>query len=50
MPRQYIRVALGFETDHHGEAIAALQNGLNNTCNQLPYLKGNVFESENSRR
>jgi len=42
MPPTYTRVFLTFTTSEHGPAIAALKSGLHSTCQQIPYLMGNV--------
>jgi trichothecene 3-O-acetyltransferase len=47
MPVSYNRVFLAFTcaSATHASAIAALKNGLQVTCSQLPYLKGRVYNA-----
>jgi hypothetical protein len=49
-PQVYTRMALVFPCTDHAPAIATLQAALAKTCDQIPYLKGRVYEHDISQR
>lgn len=46
MPSRHVRVILTFSSDDPEAAIVALDKGLRMTCAQIPYLKGNIYQSD----
>ena len=49
-PRVYIRFALVFPVIDYEPAIFDLQEALRRTCDQLPFLKGRVYETGSENR
>ncbi|KAF2790991.1 hypothetical protein K505DRAFT_310363 [Melanomma pulvis-pyrius CBS 109.77] len=49
MPRNHIRIALVFPTNDYNLALSNLQNGLQRTCEALPFLKGRIFNKSSDR-
>lgn len=50
MPRSYVLIALVFSGHDQDNAIVSLQDGLEKTIEQLPFLKGKVHERAEERK
>jgi trichothecene 3-O-acetyltransferase len=49
MPVTYTRLFLVFQTSNQAEAVKSLQEGLEKTCYQIPYIKGTISRQSFNR-